>query len=86
MAEFPSIDTDLLRTFAAIADHGGFTRAAEADNRTQSAVSFSSASSQVPFPSSTTRQVATSGVSEEENKYSISSILSGHLSNLISAI
>ena len=40
MAEFPSIDTDLLRTFAAIADHGGFTRAAEAVNRTQSAVSM----------------------------------------------
>lgn len=40
MAEFPSIDTDLLRTFAAIADHGGFTRAAEAVNLTQSAVSM----------------------------------------------
>ena len=40
MADFPSIDTDLLRTFAAIADHGGFTRAAEAVNRTQSAVSM----------------------------------------------
>ena len=40
MAEFPSIDTDLLRTFAAIADHGGFTRAAEVVNRTQSAVSM----------------------------------------------
>lgn len=40
MAGFPSIDTDLLRTFAAIADHGGFTRAAEAVNRTQSAVSM----------------------------------------------
>lgn len=40
MANFPSIDTDLLRTFAAIADHGGFTRAAEAVNLTQSAVSM----------------------------------------------
>ena len=40
MAEFPSIDTDLLRTFAAIADHGGFTRAADVVNRTQSAVSM----------------------------------------------
>ncbi|WP_300719833.1 LysR substrate-binding domain-containing protein [Pseudomonas sp.] len=40
MAEFPSIDTDLLRTFVAIADHGGFTRAADAVNRTQSAVSM----------------------------------------------
>ena len=40
MAEFPSIDTDLLRTFAAIADHGGFTRAGELVNRTQSAVSM----------------------------------------------
>lgn len=40
MTEFPSIDTDLLRTFAAIADHGGFTRAAEAVNLTQSAVSM----------------------------------------------
>ena len=34
MAEFPSIDTDLLRTFAAIADHGGFTRAAALLGRT----------------------------------------------------
>lgn len=40
MADFPSIDTDLLRTFAAIADYGGFTRAAEAVNLTQSAVSM----------------------------------------------
>lgn len=40
MTAFPSIDTDLLRTFAAIADHGGFTRAAEAVNLTQSAVSM----------------------------------------------
>ena len=29
MANFPSIDTELLRTLVAIADHGGFTRAAE---------------------------------------------------------
>ncbi|MCY1274211.1 HTH-type transcriptional regulator CynR [compost metagenome] len=40
MASFPSIDTELLRTFVAIADHGGFTRAAEVVNRTQSAVSM----------------------------------------------
>ncbi|MCF7202238.1 LysR substrate-binding domain-containing protein [Pseudomonas oligotrophica] len=40
MAHFPSIDTELLRSFVAIADHGGFTRAAEAVNRTQSAVSM----------------------------------------------
>ncbi|AYC33230.1 LysR family transcriptional regulator [Pseudomonas cavernae] len=40
MATYPSIDTELLRTFVAIADHGGFTRAAEAVNRTQSAVSM----------------------------------------------
>ena len=40
MADFPSIDTDLLRTFVAIADHGGFTRAADVVNRTQSAVSM----------------------------------------------
>ena len=37
---YPSIDSELLRTFVAIADHGGFTRAAEAVNRTQSAVSM----------------------------------------------
>lgn len=37
---YPAIDTELLRTFVAIADHGGFTRAAEAVNRTQSAVSM----------------------------------------------
>ncbi|WP_162951879.1 helix-turn-helix domain-containing protein, partial [Pseudomonas aeruginosa] len=36
----PGIDTELLRTFVAIAEHGGFTRAAEALNRTQSAVSM----------------------------------------------
>ncbi|MDT4795807.1 HTH-type transcriptional regulator CynR [compost metagenome] len=40
MAAYPSIDTELLRTFVAIADHGGFTRAADAVNRTQSAVSM----------------------------------------------
>lgn len=34
------IDSELLRTFVAIADHGGFTRAAEMVNRTQSAVSM----------------------------------------------
>ena len=40
MAEYPTIDSELLRTFVAIADQGGFTRAAEALNRTQSAVSM----------------------------------------------
>ncbi|HWV10398.1 LysR substrate-binding domain-containing protein [Pseudomonas sp. GD03944] len=40
MAHYPSIDSELLRTFVAIADHGGFTRAAEVVNRTQSAVSM----------------------------------------------
>lgn len=35
-----TIDHELLRTFVAIADHGGFTRAAQAVNRTQSAVSM----------------------------------------------
>jgi len=40
MASYPSIDSELLRTFVAIADHGGFTRAAEMVNRTQSAVSM----------------------------------------------
>ena len=40
MANYPSIDSELLRTFVAIADHGGFTRAAEMVNRTQSAVSM----------------------------------------------
>ncbi|MBB2497020.1 LysR family transcriptional regulator [Aquipseudomonas ullengensis] len=40
MAHYPSIDTELLRSFVAIADNGGFTRAAEAVNRTQSAVSM----------------------------------------------
>ncbi|MNF51462.1 HTH-type transcriptional regulator GltC [compost metagenome] len=37
---YPAIDTELLRTFVAIADSGGFTRAAEVVNRTQSAVSM----------------------------------------------
>ena len=38
MANYPSIDAELLRSFVAIADHGGFTRAAEAVNRTQAAM------------------------------------------------
>ncbi|KTC43109.1 LysR family transcriptional regulator [Pseudomonas sp. ABAC21] len=40
LSGYPSIDTDVLRTFVAIADQGGFTRAAERVNRTQSAVSM----------------------------------------------
>lgn len=40
LSSFPSIDTDVLRTFVAIADQGGFTRAGELVNRTQSAVSM----------------------------------------------
>ena len=40
MSAYPSIDTDVLRTFVAIADQGGFTRAGEQVNRTQSAVSM----------------------------------------------
>lgn len=40
LAHYPSIDTELLRTFVAIADQGGFTRAGEVVNRTQSAVSM----------------------------------------------
>lgn len=40
MANYPGIDTELLRSFVAIADHGGFTRAAEALHRTQSAISM----------------------------------------------
>ena len=36
----PSIDSELLRSFVAIADHGSFTRAANIVNRTQSAVSM----------------------------------------------
>lgn len=40
MANYPTIDSELLRTFVAIADHGGFTRAGQILNRTQSAVSM----------------------------------------------
>lgn len=40
MSGYPSIDTEVLRTFVAIADQGGFTRAGELINRTQSAVSM----------------------------------------------
>lgn len=40
MASYPTIDSELLRTFVAIADQGGYTRAAEQVNRTQSAVSM----------------------------------------------
>jgi DNA-binding transcriptional LysR family regulator len=40
LATYPSIDSELLRTFVAIADEGGFTRAGEVVNRTQSAVSM----------------------------------------------
>jgi len=40
VANYPGIDTELLRSFVAIADHGGFTRAAEAVHRTQSAISM----------------------------------------------
>lgn len=40
LAGYPSIDTELLRTFVAIADEGGFTKAGEVVNRTQSAVSM----------------------------------------------
>lgn len=40
MALYPAIDTELLRSFVAIVDHGGFTRAAEVVNRTQSAISM----------------------------------------------
>ncbi|WP_296255202.1 MULTISPECIES: LysR substrate-binding domain-containing protein [unclassified Pseudomonas] len=40
MATYPSIDSELLRTFVAIADQGGFTKAGEIVNRTQSAVSM----------------------------------------------
>ncbi|WP_217267800.1 MULTISPECIES: LysR substrate-binding domain-containing protein [Halomonadaceae] len=35
-----TIDHELLRTFVAIVDHGGFTKAAQVVNRTQSAVSM----------------------------------------------
>ncbi|MCK1787236.1 LysR family transcriptional regulator [Pseudomonas sp. TNT11] len=40
LVPYPSIDTDVLRTFVAIADQGGFTRAGKQVNRTQSAVSM----------------------------------------------
>ncbi|QOQ72859.1 LysR family transcriptional regulator [Pseudomonas poae] len=40
LSDYPSIDTEVLRTFVAIADQGGFTRAGELVNRTQSAVSM----------------------------------------------
>lgn len=40
LSDYPSIDTEVLRTFVAIADEGGFTRAGERVNRTQSAVSM----------------------------------------------
>src|SRR3546814_14500971 len=40
LSSYPSIDTEVLRTFVAIADQGGFTRAGQLVNRTQSAVSM----------------------------------------------
>jgi len=40
MSHYQSIDSEVLRTFVAIADQGGFTRAGEVVNRTQSAVSM----------------------------------------------
>jgi len=40
MSHYQSIDSEVLRTFVAIADEGGFTRAGERVNRTQSAVSM----------------------------------------------
>lgn len=40
MSHYQSIDSDVLRTFVAIADEGGFTKASEKVNRTQSAVSM----------------------------------------------
>ncbi|RVD15300.1 LysR family transcriptional regulator, partial [Mesorhizobium sp. M7A.F.Ca.ET.027.02.1.1] len=36
----PTLDSDLLRTFVAIAETGNFTKAAEQAGRTQSAVSM----------------------------------------------
>ncbi|SCY98020.1 helix-turn-helix domain-containing protein [Microvirga guangxiensis] len=36
----PPFDLDVLRTFVAIVDHGGFTRAAERVGRTQSTISL----------------------------------------------
>ena len=38
MSHYQSIDSEVLRTFVAIADEGGFTKAGERVNRTQSAV------------------------------------------------
>ncbi|MDD0975440.1 LysR substrate-binding domain-containing protein [Pseudomonas fontis] len=40
MSQYQSIDSEVLRTFVAIAEQGGFTRAGEVVNRTQSAVSM----------------------------------------------
>lgn len=40
MSQYQSIDSEVLRTFVAIADEGGFTKAGEKVNRTQSAVSM----------------------------------------------
>lgn len=40
MSQYQSLDSDVLRTFVAIAEQGGFTRAGEIVNRTQSAVSM----------------------------------------------
>ncbi|WP_296249522.1 LysR substrate-binding domain-containing protein [Pseudomonas sp. UBA4194] len=40
MSQYQSIDSEVLRTFVAIADHGGFTKAGDMVNRTQSAVSM----------------------------------------------
>ncbi|MFF7706849.1 LysR substrate-binding domain-containing protein [Pseudomonas sp. NPDC007930] len=40
MSHYQSIDSEVLRTFVAIADEGGFTKASEKVNRTQSAVSM----------------------------------------------
>ena len=40
MSQYQSIDSEVLRTFVAIADEGGFTKAGERVNRTQSAVSM----------------------------------------------
>ena len=40
MSQYQNLDSDVLRTFVAIAEQGGFTRAGEVVNRTQSAVSM----------------------------------------------
>ena len=40
IAMIPNLDVDQLKTFLAIADSGSFTKAAEAVNKTQSAVSM----------------------------------------------